>query len=234
MNTSKTPKIVVGVGLVAIYATAAAFFMPHSGHDSVVAQNPPSAIPAPIANSVAPLPVIPQSAGTPAPQDALTSQASSPAPAPAPKAPDLTTAARAPETPRPRVAVEPAPRAEEVPAARVAAVTPAARSDAEESNLGNSGGDAVSEPAVTADAVDAKPVPAADAPAGKDSQITADVKSRVAAVAPGGAIDVTTRDGVVELAGSVPSQDVLEKARLAASNVRDVRGVDASALTVSD
>jgi osmotically-inducible protein OsmY len=60
------------------------------------------------------------------------------------------------------------------------------------------------------------------------------VKSKIAAVAPEGAIDVTTKDGVVELAGSVPSQEVIDMARLVASNVADVRRVDVSGLMIGN
>ena len=38
MNNSKTPKIVVGVGLAAVYATIAAFVIPRGTQDNVVAQ----------------------------------------------------------------------------------------------------------------------------------------------------------------------------------------------------
>jgi hyperosmotically inducible periplasmic protein len=70
--------------------------------------------------------------------------------------------------------------------------------------------------------------------AASDSQITSDVKSEIAAAAPNSNVGVTTTNGVVALAGSVPSQDAVEQARQAARGVAGVRSVDVSALTVSN
>jgi len=67
-----------------------------------------------------------------------------------------------------------------------------------------------------------------------DSQITADVKSEIATAAPDSAVDVTTTNGVVALAGSVPSQEAVDQARQAAQRVAGVKHVDASALSVSN
>jgi osmotically-inducible protein OsmY len=60
------------------------------------------------------------------------------------------------------------------------------------------------------------------------------VKSEIAAAAPNNAVDVTTSNGVVALAGSVSSQDAVDQARQAAQRVAGVKHVDASALTVSN
>ena len=67
-----------------------------------------------------------------------------------------------------------------------------------------------------------------------DSQISADVKSEIATTAPNSNVDVQTTNGVVALAGTVPSQDVVEQARQAAQRVAGVKAVDASALTISN
>jgi hyperosmotically inducible periplasmic protein len=72
------------------------------------------------------------------------------------------------------------------------------------------------------------------APAAVDSQITAEVKSEIAAAAPNSAVDVTTSNGVVALAGSVSSQDAADQASQAAQRVAGVKHVDASALMVSN
>lgn len=80
------------------------------------------------------------------------------------------------------------------------------------------------------------PAPVAQAAAtnaGSDSQITASVKSEIATAAPDSNVDVTTNNGVVALAGSVPSEDAVDQARQAAQQVPGVKDVDASALTVS-
>jgi hypothetical protein len=77
-------------------------------------------------------------------------------------------------------------------------------------------------------------IPTRQEPVASDSQITADAKAQIATTAPDSNIDVTTTDGVIALAGSVPSQDVAERARQAALRVAGVKDVDASALKVSD
>lgn len=53
MNNSKTPKIVVGVGLAAVYATIAAFVIPRGTQDNVVAQAAPVGAPAELASEPA-------------------------------------------------------------------------------------------------------------------------------------------------------------------------------------
>lgn len=65
-----------------------------------------------------------------------------------------------------------------------------------------------------------------------DRQITAQVRSSIANLAPGSNVDVKAIGGIVELAGSVPSQDLLEQARQAAQQVPGVKQVDTSALLV--
>jgi osmotically-inducible protein OsmY len=60
------------------------------------------------------------------------------------------------------------------------------------------------------------------------------MKSEIAAAAPNNAVDVTTSNGVVALAGSVSSQDAVDQSRQAAQRVAGVKHVDASALTVSN
>jgi hypothetical protein len=219
MNNSNTPKIVVGVGLVAVYAVGLTVLTLRGKHEVIPAT--PAAVSAP-ADAMAPT------------VDPSVAEASVPSLAEAPSPPLSETPAAVAQAPAVKEAVPapvaPAPRTRtEVPAqAEVAATTAPSPANDETASAGNVTRDSATEPA---------PMAASNAPAAtpvKDSQITADVKSKVEAVAPGVAIDVTTKDGVVELAGSVPSQDALEKARLAASNVRDVRGVDVSALTISN
>ena len=72
------------------------------------------------------------------------------------------------------------------------------------------------------------------APVASDGQITASVKSEIATAAPNSNVDVRTSDGVVALAGSVPSEDAVDQARQAAQRVAGVKQVDASGLTVSN
>jgi BON domain len=67
-----------------------------------------------------------------------------------------------------------------------------------------------------------------------DGRISAQVRSSIASLAPGSNIDVKTMSGIVALAGSVPSQDVVEQARQAAQQVAGVKQVDTSALTATN
>jgi hyperosmotically inducible protein len=60
------------------------------------------------------------------------------------------------------------------------------------------------------------------------------VKSEIASAAPSSDVAVTTSDGSVALAGSLPNQDAVTQATQAALRVAGVKRVDASALTVSN
>jgi hypothetical protein len=64
--------------------------------------------------------------------------------------------------------------------------------------------------------------------------LTAQVRSSLANVAPDSNIIIKDTNGVVALQGSVPSQNVLEKARQAAQQVSGVKQVDTSALIVAN
>jgi hypothetical protein len=90
MNDSKAPKIVIGVGLAAIYAAGVFIFMPRGTHATAVAQNAPDVTTAQTAAEFIPPPAI-----DPAPADALTSVAEVPVAATAPTEQVVTTAARA-------------------------------------------------------------------------------------------------------------------------------------------
>jgi|SRR5712672_844508 len=83
-------------------------------------------------------------------------------------------------------------------------------------------------------AASATPAATNNVPVASDSQITASVKSEIATAAPNSRIDVMTTNGVVALAGSVPTQDAAAQAREAALRVAGVKYVDASALMVGN
>lgn len=70
--------------------------------------------------------------------------------------------------------------------------------------------------------------------ANMDGRITAQVRSSIASLAPGSNIDVKAMSGIVALAGTVPSPDVVEQARQAAQQVPGVRQIDTSALLVAN
>lgn len=78
----------------------------------------------------------------------------------------------------------------------------------------------------------ASPGAAGNGPVASDRQITADVKSHIAAAGLHSNVDVTTTNGVVALAGSAPNQDAVDRAKLAAFRVAGVKNVDVSALKV--
>lgn len=67
-----------------------------------------------------------------------------------------------------------------------------------------------------------------------DGRITEEVRSSISSLAPGNNIDVKAMSGIVALAGTVPSQSVVEDARQAAQQISGVKQVDTSALTVSN
>jgi hyperosmotically inducible protein len=68
-----------------------------------------------------------------------------------------------------------------------------------------------------------------------DSQITTDVKSEIAVdgLTRDVNIGVSTTDGVVALTGSLASQGAIEHVKVVVGKVKDVRGVDASALVLA-
>ena len=88
-----------------------------------------------------------------------------------------------------------------------------------------------SEPA-SAVAADRNPQ-ASTVPAASDSEITANVKSAIAAdgLGQGTSIGVVTTNGVVALTGNA-SPDVIDHIRLVVASVKDVKSVDTSALSV--
>src|SRR5258705_3324789 len=83
-------------------------------------------------------------------------------------------------------------------------------------------------------ATNADPAAPSSGPVASDSQITAYVKSEIATAAPNSNVEVKTTNGVVALAGSVPTQDAINQARQAAQRVAGVKFVDASALMASN
>jgi hypothetical protein len=152
MKNSKTPKIVVGTVLVAVYATALGALTLRDDHESVAAHPLPSVASAPHPiNPPSSVLAVPDSADILAPQAAVTPATSVPAVTSAPTA--GTVAVVASEVTRPQLASAPTLRAEEVPVSRMTASTPPPRNDAEESNPGNSGIDTANESAATSGAV---------------------------------------------------------------------------------
>jgi len=143
MNNSKTPKIVIGVGLVAVYAIGFTVFALRGKHDNenLVAQGTPSEVSAPLAADPAAAPLgLPEFANAPA-------DASAPAAMPASTAPEAASADQAPQVTRSAVASQPRQRAEEVPVQSLPSPRPPTFDD-EQSSRSNSGSNAVSDLAV--------------------------------------------------------------------------------------
>lgn len=236
MNNSMTPKIVVGAVLVAAYATGFTLLM-RDKNDAYVVQDPGVAVTGQMDSGVVPSPALASTAtglSTSVPADPAAFAEEAPVPAasapelPAPQAPATV---KSPVTPAPQAkVVEPQPKPQPRQTEQAVQGTDIAQ-PGPASELAS----VASEPSsVDLAAEAAPPAPVASPSAGFDSQITADVKAEIAVVAPTGSIEVTTTDGVVELTGSVHSQEEVEKVRMAASNVPAVREVDVSALMVSN
>ncbi len=119
----------------------------------------------------------------------------------------------APPAAAPPEAIAPAPDQTAAPAVAAATPAPAANPEAATSPV---------------------PAPSDQAPPASDSRISADVKSQIASAAPNAEVNVTTTNGVVALAGSVPNQDAVNQAKQAALRVEGVKTVDASGLLVNN
>jgi hypothetical protein len=178
MNNSKTPKIVVGVGLAAIYATALAAFMPRGTDDIVAAENSTAVVPTQFAPEPAPLPAI-----VPASADTLTSVAEQSAGTAAAVVPVASVTAKAADASSSRRDSEVRSQGKEQSVVSVATAAPT--NEREVQNPTSASED---------NSVD------------QDSEITADVKSMAAAV-PDGNIDATANNGAVEQTGPVSSQE---------------------------
>src|SRR5580700_5836304 len=89
MNSNPTSKIVVGVGLAAVFGVGASFYVMHASHEAEVARNAPSAAatplgPDPAAATDPNAPAQTSAAGAPGVADQSAMAAAAPAPAVAP------------------------------------------------------------------------------------------------------------------------------------------------------
>jgi hyperosmotically inducible protein len=114
---------------------------------------------------------------------------------------------------------------------QAAVVAPSGDATSNDATASNDAGSSVPT-GTTADAQSAPAQSGRQAVPASDSQITADVKTEIAAAAPDTNVIVTTNNGVVALAGSAPSQNEAEQAKQAAQRVAGIGHVDASGLTV--
>lgn len=246
MNSNSTPKIVVGIGLAVVFGVGVSVFAVRAKHESELARSvPAAALAAPSDQNAtdASAPAASAAPQTPSDQAAPGSSA----------APEASSQAPPALAPAPPISSNPGKDAERHVArthdgastsgTRVASAESASNSltpvpsSTDATSSAPTGASADAQPAAAQvgqeGASGAGPAAASSEPVASDSQITAAVKFALAAAAPG-SIDVTTTNGVVALAGSVPSQDNVEQARQAAQRVAGVKHVDASALVVSN
>lgn len=254
MNSNSTSKLVVGIGLAAVFGVGVSVFAVRAKHESELARDTsPPALVAPsdqnATDATAPAPNA--AAQTPIDQTAPMPSAPAPVPSAAPSVVTPTPVAPTPPTsgnavkdgtdrhvartrsssssPGTRVASAASSNTSAANGSTSNSVTPApSSSDMTPSTPAGASPDAQQESAQAGQEAASGAGPAAD------SQITAAVKSEIASVTPGSDVDVTTTNGVVALAGSVPSQDNADAARQAAQRIPGVKHVDASGLTVSN
>jgi hypothetical protein len=246
MNSNPTSKLVVGIGLAAVLGIGVSIFVVRAKHEGEVAKNaPPVTTPlGPAAAQPASEPAAPPDQNA-APQTPTTDPSATGALAStpiAPVAPAVSTAtddsksvkkarthkSDSDSSTRVASAASSSDRLKSDPAPAPAIVPAPAPSSNDTTSSATTGATAqTQETASTASTANS------NEPAASDSQITTDVKSQIATAAPNGNVDVTTNDGVVSLAGSVPSQDNVDQAKQAAQRVAGVKRVDASALMVS-
>jgi osmotically-inducible protein OsmY len=233
MNSNSTHKIVVGIALAAVFGVGVSVFAVRAKHDSDVAGNAAAPAQAALTDQSATDGAAPaQSAAVQAPTDQT---------APASSAPPVAQPEGAPASDEPRpIKSKASDRADRhVATARSSgdmSGTRVASADTTSSAPGGATADAKQAPAQTAQEAERGVGPTAtnNEPVASDNQITAAVKSEIATAAPNSDVNVTTTNGVVVLAGSVPSQNAVDQARQAAQRVPGVKQLDASALVVSN
>jgi hyperosmotically inducible periplasmic protein len=213
MNSNSTHKIVVGIGLAVVFGVGVSVFAVRAKQESDLARTAPApAQAAPTDQNAA---------------DQNATDATAPAQSPAAQTPSDQTAT----APGAQPSAPPAAAPQNAHSGQISDEFSPAKWDraASVAKASNSAGSARTR---VASAAETQQSPAE--PVASDTQITDTVKSEVATAAPISDLNVTTINGVVALAGSVPSEDAVDQARQAALRVAGVKQVDASGLTVSD
>ena len=242
MNSELSRKIIVASGMAVVVGIIAVTFSLRSRHPAAVAQisQPPAAL-APIPDVPAPVAPIP---------DAPAAVAQTPD-VPAAVAPNENVGAKIGDTAS-SVAVEPKVAGNRHPAkTRVSAdtnartVAPETTVDSPEQSAGESlannvdGVKSVDEQAMSSvasrTATDAGNGATSNESADSDSRITSELKSQLAADSISKDVDigVTTTQGVVVLTGTLVTQDAIDHVKNVAEKVKDVKSVDASAMTLT-
>jgi len=266
MNSNSTPKIVVGIGLAAVFGVGVSIFAVRAKQESEIARTAPAAAVAAqsdqsAADTTAPVQGAPaqtppdQSTSAPSAQGSAPTTSVTPAPTPAATAlsdqSDADKSKPSKHADRAERRVAKAPSSVDMSVSRVESANRGASDRSDSMNSGQQAavvapsGDATSNDATasndagssvptgtTADAQSAPAQSGRQAVPASDSQITADVKTEIAAAAPDTNVIVTTNNGVVALAGSAPTQNDAEQAKQAAQRVAGIGHVDASGLTI--
>lgn len=224
-NTNVTSRIVVGLGLAALFAIGLFMFTQQTRPVPVLQSAYDAAPPAAASSADAMAPALGPATGT-------ADEAANEPSAPPALAPDSSIDAPVAAVPKPAKAKKPASAHREptrtaddvvIPASQLAATSDTAASAQQATP-------APTDPAPAALAAATE----ASAPPASDSQITANVKAELAAAAPDSKVEVTTNQGVVSIAGQVASVDAIALARQAAERVAGVRAIDTSAMSVSN
>jgi osmotically-inducible protein OsmY len=225
MNSRSNSRIVIAAGMAVVVGIGAFAFVQRVQHDKMVAQAAP-----------APVPLGPTQPQTAPPDQAAAAQAPA----------DQTASAAAPDTAAP-AAVEPkaattpssAPSDRHLAKARASdskasiRVASAAKSASPSEPATGAAADAQDASASAADVASSVEPASSSPPMASDSQITSAVKSQISGSSASNNVDVSTTNGVVALAGSMPSQDAIDQVKQAAQSVNGVKHVDTSALVVS-
>jgi BON domain len=245
-STSSASRIVVGAALAAVFGVGVYVYAVRDQPQAQVAHVAPAAPPPPPA-SAAPPPDATAAAGAAAQTPDQTATPAAPAPDAAP-----TVAAPAPSVAQNDAVTTPSdqPTATKHKAKKSASQSDTQTADASATPPAAPAAPATpaapptGTPAVAANSPDPAPAPSTPdtgaaattppEPVASDSKISADVKSEIATAAPNSNVNVTTTNGAVALAGSVPNQDEVDQAKQAALRVNGVKTVDTSALLVSN
>ncbi len=275
MNSVSTSRIVVGLGLVAVFGIGVSELAVHSNqaYESQAALNAPTlATVDPTVQNATDATVPAQGVAGQGLNDQTAASSSAPPAAPISSnsakddagipASDESKPAQSKKTDRADRRVAKARSTADIPAIRVVSAansTPILAGESGSSNSVSVTSDKVPAPApsasesmpavtagMTADtqqapaqtgqkaATGADPAATSSEPVASDSQITAKVKTEIATAAPNSNVEVMTANGIVALAGSVPSKDAIVQVQEAAQRVAGVKYVDSSALVISN
>lgn len=245
MNQTFPSRIVVGVALAAVFGAGVYVYGVRGNQQPRVAQATP-APPPPPAVAQPPAPQIPDALAaeanntaqppseptnvTPPATSPNVAQNATPADNAAPATPQALTPKRHKSTRSSDGSSDPGPAS-----ASNTGVQPATGNSDSAGSVTSNAANAPNAPDATAAAPTAPAAApsAADAPA-SDSKISADVRTEIATATPNSNVNVTTTNGAVALAGSVPNQDAANQAKQAAMSVAGVKTVDTSGLLVSN